>query len=145
MERKKETKDAGRDHGELPYFLFDFMEILYILAAEHEAEDSSVGLALFLDTYIWPLNDKVTPWPWLELSRIKNINHIKKFLKILKFEKTVQGLFENRAERRQTETESPSKLIDFDDVLEIAWQVQLFPFKVSKKDLRFNYLYCRSN
>jgi hypothetical protein len=76
MERKRDTKGDGRDRGLLPYFLFDFMEILYILAAEHQSANSCNNLALFLQTRIWPLHDKVTPELWLELDRLKKSSQI---------------------------------------------------------------------
>jgi hypothetical protein len=67
-----------------------------------------------------------------------------KFLKIMKFEKKVRGLFESRKGKWKRSNDLSSQLFHFDDVLEITWQLGLFPFKISKKHLRFNFLYCRS-
>jgi hypothetical protein len=143
MDRKRQA-NGGHTHT-LPYFLFDFMEILYILA-ERDAEDSCDSLALFLQSHIWPLYHKVTPDLWLTLARLKRNSHLVKFLKAVKFEKKVQGLFEGLVAKKKAEREQLSSLLmTFDDVLEITWQVKLFPLKISKKELRFNYLYCRSN
>lgn len=74
----------------LKIYLFDFLEIIYILAAENSHQKSTCNIAPFLDAFIWSKNEKVAPQLWQKLKKIKRSAKTIKYLKTLKFEEIAQ-------------------------------------------------------
>lgn len=62
-------------------------------------------------------------------------------LKISKFDERAKRIFEYHLKKNSRHS---STLLDFTAIIEVSFEIKLFPLVVNKKSLRFMYLYCRS-
>lgn len=63
-------------------------------------------------------------------------------MKLTKYKSKVSEIFNNKANKNE-DTEKDK--LDFDNYMEIMWELKLYPLKISKRVLRFTYLFEKSH
>ena len=63
-------------------------------------------------------------------------------MKLTKYRAKVQEIFNSKSSNSQ---EFEKDKLDFNNYMEIMWELKLYPLKISKKVLRFTYLFEKSH